>query len=104
MAKRTGSRHELKRIKKIKSKASNNNSYSNIDNYIGASNSDSSLSSDSEWDKRRHPTECKEIDKLDHVVTNNITNKYQRNDTICRTLALNVSSYTDCIKLHAEGG
>ena len=39
------------------------------------SNYDPSLSSDSEWDKLRHPSERKEVKKLGHVTTDNITNK-----------------------------
>ena len=40
MAKRSGSRRELKKIKKIKSKASKKRSYSRSDSYISDSYSD----------------------------------------------------------------
>ena len=85
MAKSSGSRCELKKIKKIKkirSKVSKKRSYSIRD--ISSSDSDSyfSLFSYSERDKIIHPTELKEINKLDHLVTNNIKNKDQCNDAI----------------------
>ena len=50
---------ELKKIKMIKAKESNNCSYSN--SYISINDSDSyyPLCSDIEWDERRQPTECK---------------------------------------------
>ena len=80
MAKRSVSRRELKKIKKIRAKASRKYGSSSSDRSI--SDSDSSLSSDSERDKIRHPSERKETDKLDHIVTNNINNKDQYNDAI----------------------
>ena len=80
MAKRSGSYCELKKIKKIRNKASKKH-YSSGSN-ISISDLGASLSSDIEWDKIRHPTECKEINKLDHIVTNNIKNKYQCNKDI----------------------
>ena len=80
MANWSGSRHELKKINNIKPKASQKHSYYISDSSIF--DYDSSLSSDSEWNKRRNPNECKEINKLNHVVENKINNKDQRNDTI----------------------
>ena len=70
MAKCSGSSRELKKIKNICAKASKKHESSNISSSI--SDSGSSLSSDSEWDERVNPTKLKEMNKLDHVVTNNI--------------------------------
>ena len=80
MAKLSGSRRELKKIKKIKARASKKFSYSSSD--ISISDSYSSLSSYIEWEKIRQTTELKELNKLDLVVTNNIKNKYQRDYAI----------------------
>ena len=73
MANRSYSRHELNKIKNMKSKSSKNLSCSIIDS--SNSDSDSSLYSDSDWDKKRQPTELKDINKLDHILTNYINNK-----------------------------
>ena len=71
------------KIKKIKDKASSNHSYSSRNIYISESDSDSSLSGDSEWEELIHPTECNETNNLDHVVTFNIeNNKNQHNYVI----------------------
>ena len=78
MANSSGSRHELKKIKKIKSKSYKKCSYSSIDSSISDSDSYYSLSSYSQWYKRRQPTEHKEINKLDIVVSDNI-NKMEIN-------------------------
>ena len=77
---RLGSRRQLKKTKKIKSKAPKKHFYSIRDIY--SSDYDSYLSSDSEWDKRRQTTERKKIKKLDNVVKNKTKNKYQCNETI----------------------
>ena len=80
ISKRSGSHRELKKNKKIKEKVLKKNSYSSSNS--SSNDYDYPLSSDSEWDKRRQPTERKEKNKLDYVVTNNITNKDQCNDGI----------------------
>ena len=80
MSKRSNSRHDLKIINKFHAKVSNKyeSSISNISrSYYG-----SSLYSDSEWYERRQTDECKNITKLDHIVTNNIKNKNQCDDAI----------------------
>ena len=71
MDKKSGSRCELKKIKKTKAKTSKNCSYSIIN--ISSSNSDSyfSLSIDSDWEEIRQTTYLKEKNKLYYVVTNN---------------------------------
>ena len=66
MAEPYGSRCELKKINKIKSKASKKHSYSMKNSSSSDSDLYSSLFSDSEWDKSRQPTERKEINELDH--------------------------------------
>ena len=74
---------ELKNINKIKAKASKKRGYYSSNSYSSDSDSDSFLSSDSEWEEERQPTELKEINDLDHVVTDTInTNKNQHNDAI----------------------
>ena len=72
MAKQSDSRQELK---KIKAKVSKKCSYYISDKYISDSYSDSPLSSDSESDKIIQPAESNKINKLDHLVTNNIKKK-----------------------------
>ena len=80
VAKHLGSRRELNKINKICAKVSKKHESSSRS--ISSSGSGSSLSSDIVWDKRRHPVELKEMDKLDRVVINNIKNKDQCNDAI----------------------
>ena len=80
MSKCSGSRHELKNIKNIRAKASKKHDYSSSDSFTD--DSDSSLYIDREWDERINPTECKDMNKLDNVVTNNIYNKDQCSDAI----------------------
>ena len=50
IAKKSGSRREYKRIKKIKDKAYKNCNYSSIDSSRSESDFDSYLSSDNDWD------------------------------------------------------
>ena len=57
MAKRLGVRHEMNQIKKIRDNSSKKHEPSNRNIY--RSDSGSSLSSDSDWDKIRHPDELK---------------------------------------------
>ena len=80
MYKCLGSHREPENTKKIHSKASKK--YGSSSSNISSSDCDSSLSCDSERDKRRRPAEQKDMYKLDHVVTNNINIKYQCNDAI----------------------
>ena len=81
ITKKSGSRRELNKIKKIKAKDSKKLIYSSSDSL--SSYLDSPLYSDSEWDEPIQPTEHKEINKLYHLVTDNIKkNKNQRNDAI----------------------
>ena len=83
MENKYSSHHEIKKIKKIKYKSSKKISYSRSDISISDSDSYSSLSSESEWEKPRQTTELKEINKLYHIVTNNTKkNKNQHNDAI----------------------
>ena len=79
--KNSGSCRKLHKIKKIRYKPSKKSRYSSSDS--SSTNSDYLLYSDSEQDKTRQPTERKEINKFDRVVTNNIkTNKNQQNGAI----------------------
>ena len=80
MAKRSDSRRELKKIIKIRTKLSKKHEYSISSIYI--SYSYSFLYSDSDLYERRQHSERKYMKKLDHVVTNNIKNKNQCDDTI----------------------
>ena len=73
--KKSDSSRELKNIKKIKYKASKKRSNSSIDSSRNELDYDSSLSRDSNWDEERQPDERKEINRLDHVVTNMIKTK-----------------------------
>ena len=83
ITKKSGSHHEIKKIKKIRDKASRKRRDDSINYSIKKSDSDYSLSSDSDWDEHRRPAGRKDINSLDHVVTGNIkTNKYQHNDAI----------------------
>ena len=80
MTKLSGSHHELNKINNIRAKSSDKYDSSSSNSY--SSDYDSSLSSDIERDKRINPSEHKDMNKLYHVVTNKIKNKYQCNDTI----------------------
>ena len=80
---KSSSRCELKNIKKIKAKASKKFDDYSSDSSRNKSYYDSSLSSGSDWDEERQPAERREINRSDHVVTNNIkTNSYQRYDAM----------------------
>ena len=80
ISKRSSSRRELKNINKICPNSSKKHDYSIRD----SSNSDSGycISSDRDRDKIIQPTKRNETKKLDHVVTNNVKNKYQCNYAI----------------------
>ena len=73
ISKKSGSRRELKNIKKIKDKASKNHSYSIRDSSINKPYSGSSLYRGSDLDEDRQPTERREMNRLDDVVTDNNT-------------------------------
>ena len=78
-----GSIRELKKIKNIKSKTSKNRSYYRSNTSSSDSDSDSYLSSESEGDRKRQPTERKEISDLDNVMTDSKKkNNNQHNDAI----------------------
>ena len=93
IAKKSGSRCEIKKIKKIR--AASKKRYNSIrKSSSDDSDSDSSLSRDSNWDTYRRPAGRKEMNKLDHVVTNNIkTNKNQLNDAIYNEPAFDTSGF-----------
>ena len=75
MSKHSGSRRGLKKINKIKAKSSRKSSYSI--SYRSRSDSYSYLSSDSELYEIRKPNELNYINKLYHIVTNNLKKKDQ---------------------------
>ena len=70
IAKKSGPRREIKNIKKIRAEASKKTIVSSSE-YL---DSDYSLSRDSSWEKHRRPSGCKDINKLDHVVIDNLNN------------------------------
>ena len=82
ITKKSRSRFELKNINNVREKASKKRCDS-ISNYSSDElDSDSLLSSDIDCDKHRQPTGSKEINRLDHTLTNNIKkNKDQLNDS-----------------------
>ena len=83
ISKKSGSCHEIKNIKKIRAKASNNSCDSSSDSFSDDLDYDSSLASDGSWYTHRQPTVRKNINKLDHVVTDNLkTTKDQLNEAI----------------------
>ena len=70
IANKYGSCSEIRNFNKIRFKASKRTSVSSSDD----SDSDSSLASDIRWETYRRPAWRKEINKLDHVVTENLKN------------------------------
>ena len=83
IAKKSGSHRELKNIKKISEKASKKCCNSSRNSSSDELDSNSSLYRDSDWDTYIRPAGCKDINKLDHVVTDNInTNKDKLNKAI----------------------
>ena len=80
--KNSGLRRELKKINKIRAD-SNKHCNFRSDSSIDVPEYDSSLSRDSNRDTYIQSSGFKGMNKLFHVVTNNIrTNKYQLNDAI----------------------
>ena len=91
---KTGSHREINKINNIKNKASNKCRNDISDSSRDDSDSDSLLSSYSDWVEDIRPSGRKEINILDHVVTNNIkTNKYQHNDVIYDELTFDTNSF-----------
>ena len=80
IAKKSVSRREIKKNKKIRAKASKKSCDSSSDSPSDYSDSDSSLASHSSWDTCRQPAWPKDMNKLYHVVKNNLkTTKDQLN-------------------------
>ena len=64
------------------------------DSFSDKSESESLLARYSSWDTYRRPAALKEMNKLDHVVTNNLnTNKDQLNEATKNDLAFHTSSF-----------
>ena len=83
IAKKSGSLHELKNIKKIRDKAFKNRGDYSSEYSSDESYSDSFLSKDIDWYEDRQSAEYREINRLYHVVTDNIkANKDQQNDAM----------------------
>ena len=83
IAKNSGSRRELKKIKKIKDKDSRKCYNYSSDSSIDESYSVSSLSRDSDWYEDIQPVGHRDVNRFDQVVTNNVnTNKDKHNDAI----------------------
>ena len=83
IAKKSGSRRDIKKIKKIDAKSSRKRCNSSSNSSSDELDSNSSLSSDSEWDTYRRSYGRKEMNRFDHVVIYNIkTNKDQLNEAI----------------------
>ena len=81
IAKKSILSHELKNINKIRDNSSKKRYDYSSNSSSEESYSESSLSRDMDCDKQSRPYGRKEINRLDHSVTDNIkTNKYQRND------------------------
>ena len=89
IAKKSGSRREIYKINKISEKVLKD-TYSSSEGW----DYDSLLARESSQDKERRTTRSKEINKLDHLVTNNI-NDYndQYNDTIGNEPTLDNSAF-----------
>ena len=82
IAKKYRSCRELEKINNIKAKFSKKLCDDSSNSSSDELDSDSLLSSDIDWDKHRQPTGSKEINRLDHTLTNNIKkNKDQLNDS-----------------------
>ena len=83
ITKKSVSRREIKKTKKIRSKAYKKGRRSSSGSSSDDSDSYSSLAINSGWDKYMRPAGHKDTNGLDHVVTNNLeNNKYQSNEAI----------------------
>ena len=81
---------EINKIKNIRAKSSKKTSVSSSDDW----DYDSSLARDSIWDKYRQPSGRKDINKLDHAVTENLKNyKDQSNEAINSETTFDNSSF-----------
>ena len=91
ISKKSSSRHKIRKIKKIRAEASKNTGIYSIEDW----DYDSSLAINSIWDKDRRPDGCKDINKLDNIVTNNI-NDYndQNNEAIDNEPTLDNNSFS----------
>ena len=79
ISKKSGLRHEIKNINNIRAKASKKANVSSSDD----SDSNSSLARYSSRETYRQPAGLKEMNRLDHLVTENLNNyKYQSNESI----------------------
>ena len=80
---KSSSRRDLNKIKNIREKSARNHRNDIRNSFNDKSESNYWLSRNIYLYKHRQPTGSKDMNMLDHVVTNNIkTNKYQLNNTI----------------------
>ena len=90
-----GSLREIKNIDKIRDKVSKKRRDDSSDSSRNESDSNSSLSRNSDWDEHRHPSGRKDINRLDHIVTDNINNnKDQLDDSIYNELTFDTNSFS----------
>ena len=95
---KSGLRRELKNTKKIRAKGYKKRCDSSSDYSSDNSDPNSSLASNSDWDTYRHTAGSKGMNKLDHVVTDNIrTNKDQLNKAIYNDLTFDTSIFNSSI-------
>ena len=91
IAKKSGLRREINNIKKIGGNDSKKGSDSSSDD----SDSDSFLARNSSWYTNRRPAGRKEMNRLDHVVTDNLKNyKYQSNEAISSETTFDTSNFS----------
>ena len=72
IAKKPGSRRELKKIQNICGNSSKKSCDYSCDSSSDSSDSNSSLARYSSWDIYIHPDRCKKMNELDHVGTNTL--------------------------------
>ena len=72
ISKKTGSLREINKINKTMAQDYKKRRDDSSNYFSDELDSDSSLSSDSNWDEHRRPAGRNEINRLDHVVTDNI--------------------------------
>ena len=84
-------RHKIKKIEPTASKKIRNYSW---DSTSDETDYDYSLYIYSDWDEDRRPAGLREINRLDHVVTDNIkTNKDQHNEAIYNELTFDTNGF-----------